>query len=71
MPLSLLDQQRKQLEQLMKKSSNLVPIAGLQDEAQVNDTEIPIADDSTDKKDKYSYNLIVWCQHLDLDVLTI
>jgi hypothetical protein len=52
MPLSLLDQQRKQLEQLMKKSSNLVPIAGLQDEAQVNDTEIPIADDSTDKKDK-------------------
>lgn len=52
MPLSLLDQQRNQLEQLMKKSSNLVPTARLQDEAKANDTETPIEDGTTDKKDK-------------------
>lgn len=52
MPLSLLDQQRKQLEHLMKKSSNSLPIVGLQDESLVNDTDTSIEDDTTDKKDK-------------------
>lgn len=52
MPLSSLDQQRKQLEQLMKKSSNLVQMTELQDKSQVNNMETPGVDDNTENKDK-------------------
>ncbi|CUM47749.1 unnamed protein product [Debaryomyces fabryi] len=52
MSLSLLEQQKKQLDQLMKKSSSLRPTVGLQEENLLHDKDTSIVDTTADKKDK-------------------